>query len=147
MAVHPRSPPLGSAPLRSDWPDAPADRHPVGETAGEISTEIVGLLRSHTGRGPTQARTTISSDLIVVTLAGCLTAAEVRLTSLGHGELVSRARHEFHQGMRAEATAMVERLTGRQVYAYLTDQEHDPDLAVIVFMLSPPAPLRAVRET
>ncbi len=131
--------PLGSAPLPPDWTDQLADRHPGdGRLAAEITTRIVSLLRRHTGRGPTRAKTGMSADLVVVTLAECLTSAEKRLVDCGHAELVNRARDTIHQCMRAEAAAIVEDCTSRHVVAYLTDQEHDPDLTVFVFYLAAP---------
>lgn len=126
--------PLGSAP--SPWKQA-AEKLPARETAGAISTRVVGLLRKHTGRGPTKAKAIISSDLVVVTLADCLTTAEKRVAAAGHGELVVHTRAMLHDGMRAEATAIVEELTDRQVSAYLTAQHHEPDLAILVFYLTP----------
>lgn len=129
--------PLGSAPSPADWP-AERDDHPTpGETAATISNELVRLLRRHTGRGPTKAKTTLSPDLVVTTLTGCLTTAETRLASAGHGELVDRARHELHRGMGAEAIAIVEESTHRSVSAFLSDQNHDPDVAIIVFIMAP----------
>ncbi|HEY6777562.1 MAG TPA: Na-translocating system protein MpsC family protein [Thermoleophilaceae bacterium] len=132
--------PLGSAPLRSDWP---AEKDPGGDTAGAISTRVVGLLRNRTGRGPTKAKTSISSDLVVITLADCLTPGERQLAAAGHADLVVHTRGVLHQGLRAAATAIVEELTERQVSAYLTAQHHDPDLAILIFYLAP-APMRAM---
>ena len=126
--------PLGSAPL--PWNGA-AERRPTADTAGAISTRVVRLLRKHTGRGPTKAKAIISSDLVVVTLGDCLTTAERNVASAGHGELVEHTRGVLHQAMRAEATAIVEELTHRQVTAYLTAQHHEPDLAILVFYLAP----------
>lgn len=139
MAFPSLADPLGSAPARSPWP---AEKDTVGDTAGAISRRVVGLLRRHTGRGPTKAKALISSDLVVVTLADCLTTAERRVAAVGHGELVVHTRGVLHDGMRAEATAIVEELTHRQVTAYLTAQHHEPDLAILVFYLAA-APLRA----
>ena len=123
--------PLGSAPL--DWP---ATSGPDGDTARALSSRIVALLREQTGRGPTAAKAIISSDLVVITLADCLTTAERHVAAAGHGELVTRTRETLHQGMEAEATAIVEELTHRSVSAYLTAQHHDPDLAILVFYLA-----------
>jgi uncharacterized protein YbcI len=129
--------PLGSAPQ----PPAPsAERELAGGIAGAISTRLVGLLREHSGRGPTKAKALISSDLVLVTLADCLLTYEQHLVAAGHGELVERARGVLHQGMRAEAIAVVEELTQRQVHAYLTAQHHEPDVAILVFYLAPPSP-------
>lgn len=130
--------PLGSAPL--PWGEA-AKKRAAGETAGEISTEVVGLLRRHTGRGPTKARTFISSDLVVVTLSECLTTAETEVAAAGHGELVARARSVLYDRIRADATTIVEELTDSHVTAYLTAQHDDADLAILVFYLAA-APLR-----
>ena len=47
-----------------------------GPLTAAISNAVVGLLRDFTGRGPTQARTTIGSDTVVVTLRDSLTKAE-----------------------------------------------------------------------
>ena len=129
--------PLGSAPSPFDWPAERDDHLGAGEVSATISNELVGLMRRHAGRGPTQAKTTFSSDLVITTLAGCLTTAETQLASAGHGELVERARHELHCGMRTEATTNVERSTHKTVTAYLNDQDHASDVAILVFILAP----------
>lgn len=113
----------------------------TGELMAAISNRIVRLLSQHTGRGPTKAKTTVSADVVVVTLADCLTTVEKRLAGSGATELVTQARSVLHRGIGADAIAVVEELTSRQVTAYLTDQQVDPDLAVIVFLLAP-SPLR-----
>jgi uncharacterized protein YbcI len=123
--------PLGSAPL--DWP---ATSPAAGDTARAISTRIVALLREHTGRGPTKAKAILSPDLVVVTLADCLTTAERHVAAAGDSDLITHTREALHQGMEAEATAIVEGLTHRSVSAYLTAQHHDPDLAILVFYLT-----------
>lgn len=128
--------PLGSAPLS---PLPPAERDLAGGIAGTISTRLVGLLREHSGRGPTKAKALISSDLVLVTLADCLLTYEQHLVAAGHGELVQRARGVLHQEMRVEAIAIVEELTHRRVDAYLTAQHHEPDVAILVFYLAPPS--------
>jgi uncharacterized protein YbcI len=126
--------PLGSAPLP---PGTAAEK----QAAGEISTRLVGLLRRHTGRGPTKARTVIASDLVLVALSDCLTIAENRVVEAGQGELVARMRGVLYDGIRTEATAIVEELNDARVSAYLAVQHDDPDLAILVFYLSA-APLR-----
>jgi uncharacterized protein YbcI len=117
--------PLGSAPL------------PSNEVAdGAMTTEIVGLLREHTGREPTTAKATVSSDLVVITLEEFLTTAELQLRGAGNGELVGHTHGVLDRGVGPEATSIVERLTGKQVIAYLTARHRDPDLAVLVFVLA-----------
>ena len=106
-----------------------------GEDALAITNAIVRLLRVHAGRGPTQARTIISSDLIVVHLRDCLTTAEKTIHGNGQRELVTRGRDVLHAAIRDEATAAVEEISGRRVTAYLHSQEADPDHALIAFVL------------
>lgn len=78
-----------------------------------------------------------SSDLAVVTLGGCLTAAEKTLATEGRSALATHFRSALQDGMRAEAVAAVELITGRQVATYLSAHQHDPDLAIVAFHLGP----------
>ncbi len=107
----------------------------VGSMSAAISNAVVGLLRDYTGRGPTHARTTIGPDTIVVTLRDSLTKAERTLASSGQAAQVLAMRRAFQNTMRAELVAAVERLTGRTVEAFLSDNLHDPDVAVEIFLM------------
>ncbi len=119
--------------------DAPVA--PVATTDGPltaaISNAVVGLLRDFTGRGPTQARTTIGSDTIVVTLRDSLTKAERTLAHRGQALEVLAMRRAFQDTMREDLIAAVERLTMRKVEAFLSDNLHEPDVAVEIFLLVP----------
>lgn len=100
-----------------------------------ISDAVVGLLHDYTGRGPTHARTTISPDAIIVTLRNSLTKAERTLVARGQGLEVLSMRRAFQATMRDELVAAVERLTGRKVEAFLSDNLPDPDVAVEIFLM------------
>jgi uncharacterized protein YbcI len=115
---------------------APAAVH-TGSLSSAISNAVVGLLRDYTGRGPTHARTTIGSDTIVVTLRNSLTKAERTLATHGKAVEVLAMRRAFQNTMRDELIAAVERLTGRTVEAFLSDNLHEPDVAVEIFLLAP----------
>jgi uncharacterized protein YbcI len=56
---------------------------------------VVGLLHEYTGRRPTQARTTIGPDTIVVILRDSLTKAERTLAQRGHALEVLAMRRAF----------------------------------------------------
>ena len=111
----------------------------TGGAALAISNAIVRTLRVYAGRGPTKARTTIASDLVVVHLRECLTVAEKTLSDLGKDALVSSSRSAIHEAIREDATAAVEEITGQRVLAYLSDQQTHPDHALIAFVLEPRA--------
>jgi uncharacterized protein YbcI len=122
-------------------PDAPGTSMPVapgltvGSLSAAISNAVVGLLHDYTGRGPTHARTTIGPDTIVVTLRDSLTKAERTLAHHGQALEVLAMRRAFQNTMRDDLVAAVERLTGRQVEAFLSDNLHEPDVAVEIFLM------------
>jgi uncharacterized protein YbcI len=120
----------------TEAPVEPPQRY-SGSTAAAISNAVVALLRDYTGRGPTSARTTIDTNTIVVTLRDCLTKAERTLAVNGQELEVLAMRRAFQNTMRAELISTVERLTGRTVEAFLSDNLHAPDIAVEIFLMHP----------
>jgi uncharacterized protein YbcI len=120
-----------------DTPDAPVGPKPIGSLSAAISNAVVGLLHDYTGRGPTHARTTIGPDTIVVTLRDSLTKAERTLAARGQALEVLAMRRAFQDTMRDELVAAVETLSGRTVEAFLSDNLHNPDVAVEIFLLYP----------
>jgi uncharacterized protein YbcI len=111
------------------------DGAPVRSMSAAISNAVVGLLHEYTGRGPTKVRTTIGPDTIVVTLRDSLTKAERTLAARGQAVEVLAMRRAFQDTMRTDLVGVVEKLTGRTVEAFLSDNLHDPDVAVEVFLM------------
>ena len=111
--------------------------------AAAISNAVVGVMHDYTGRGPTRARTTMSPDMVTVTLRDSLTKAERTLADNGYAAEVLVQRRLLHQTMREDMITAVEMLTGRTVEALLNDNLPDPDIAVEIFLLErvdrPPA--------
>ena len=112
---------------------------PSTSPAAAISTGAVKLLREYTGRGPTQARTTIGNDTVTLVVADALTAGERKLAESGFEDSVLRTRHEFQKAMRDDLVALVEEHTERKVIAFMSDNHVDPDYGVEVFVLAPEA--------
>jgi uncharacterized protein YbcI len=110
---------------------------PKGSIAAAISSAVVQLMREYTGRGPTKARTYIHEDLIAVVLQDTLTMGERSLVRDGETELVLTSRKAFQRTMSTQMIAAIERLSGRSVYAFLSDNHIDPDIAVETFVLAP----------
>jgi uncharacterized protein YbcI len=108
-----------------------------GTLGGAISDEIVGLLHRYTGRGPTEARTYVHDNLIVCLLGDSLTKAERSLVTGGHYASVLDTRHLFQRTMRADLTEVVERLSGRTVIAFMSQNHIDPNFGLEAFVLSP----------
>lgn len=110
---------------------------PKGTISSAISGAVVQLMREYTGRGPTKARTYIDEDLITVVLQDTLTMGERSLVRDGKVELVLSMRKAFQTTMSSQMIAAVERHSGRRVYAFLSDNHIDPDVAVESFVLVP----------
>ncbi len=104
-------------------------------TAASISNKAVQLMSAYTGRGPTKVWTSIDQDLVSVVLRDTLTKGERSLVADGRAELVLGMRKAYQQTMRNELIAAVERLTGRKVIAFLSDNHIEPDIAIECFVL------------
>jgi uncharacterized protein YbcI len=102
-----------------------------------ISTAVVRIVREHTGRGPTRARSSIRDNVVVVVLQETMLTAEHSLVDNDKAALVVEMRRSFQQAMRAELSAAVAQLTGREVVAFLSDSHLEPDYSVEVFVLAP----------
>jgi uncharacterized protein YbcI len=130
--------PGGRRERRLSMTDSPSELQ-QGSQAAAISNLVVRLVREYTGRGPTQARTHITEDLVSVVLRDTLTKGEISLVRDGRAELVLSMRKAFQDTMRADLVAGVEAVTGREVDAFMSDNHLDPDVAVESFVLKPVA--------
>jgi len=108
-----------------------------GQSAQAISNAVVRLMREYTGRGPTQAQTTINDHHVVVILRDTLLKAERRLVDDGEGDAVTTMRRRFQRTMEQDLIATVTEHTGRDVEAFLSDNHIEPDIAVEIFLLKP----------
>jgi uncharacterized protein YbcI len=106
-----------------------------GEIASEISTTLVQLLKEHAGRGPTKCRTYIDDDLVMVLMRGGYTMFENTLFEDGKFLDVRTMRHAFADTMEGRFTEVIERLTGRQVAAFMSASHQHPDLQMEIFLL------------
>jgi uncharacterized protein YbcI len=104
-----------------------------------ISNAVVQLLSEYTGRGPTKARTYMNDDLITVVLRDTMTTGERSLCEDGQGELVLATRKAYQNTMADDLVAAVEEHSGRTVFAFLSDNHIDPDIAIESFVMVPEA--------
>ncbi len=112
-------------------------RRADGELAAAISNTVVKALARTTGRGPTQAKTTLGDNGIFVVLQDSLTVGERTLADAGEGNAVLDLRRRWQQVMEDDVRREIEELTGRKVTGFMSDNHIDPDLAVEVFVLEP----------
>lgn len=112
----------------------------AGETAAAISNASVAIMRRHTGHGPTEARTTIDRNLVVVLVREALSQGEAGLVD-GDDDArasVMRLRRSYQEAMRAELVDVVQEATGRRVEAFMSANHADPDWAAELFVLAKP---------
>ena len=107
----------------------------VGVMEGTISTEIVQLLKEHAGRGPTECRTYFAEELVIVLLRGGYNRMEDSLFEDGKWLDVRASRQTFQDTMEGRFTEVIERLTGREVAAFMSASHQNPDLQIEAFVL------------
>jgi uncharacterized protein YbcI len=118
------------------FPDATPQSHT--SPAMELADGTVRILREYTGRGANRARAVFSDDLAVVVLYDSLTKGEQTLVDHGHADDVLGIRRTFQITMETELRALVERVTGRHVLAFMSANHVDPDVSVESFILGGP---------
>ncbi len=106
-----------------------------GQLSQALSNAIVALMAEYTGRGATQSRTYVHENLVVCVMHDSLTKGERSLVTNGKKDFVLEMRRTYQHTMRPELIAIVERLTGRKVAAFMSDNHVDPDVAVETFVL------------
>jgi uncharacterized protein YbcI len=108
-----------------------------GQVEARISTSITQFEREHIGRGPTEVRTWIIQDLILVRLKGVLTPAEEKLARDEEGHrLVREVRRQLLEGSRAMLDEMILLVTGTRVISLHSDISTKTGERIIVFTLS-----------
>ena len=130
----------GSSLPNEDRFGPPADR---GKLAAAISNAIVGIFREYYGRGASRARTVMGADYVITFLEDIYTPVERTLIEAGRFEAVNETRAAFQETMQERFSSEVERLVGRKVIGFLSQNHVNPDLAVETFILAsdsaPPA--------
>lgn len=98
-------------------------------------------MRRYTGRGPTETRTTIDRDRVVIIMRNALTPSERALAEHGYNQLVMDCRKAVQEILRPELTAFIEEEFGRTVIGFMSGNQLDPDLAGEIFVLAPEEPV------
>jgi uncharacterized protein YbcI len=111
------------------------DAMPDGELSAALSNAIVALMAEYTGRGATQSKTCVNENLITCIMHDSLTKGERSLVTDGKEDAVLEMRRTYQETMRPELIAIVERLTGGNVAAFMSANHVDPDVAVETFVL------------
>jgi uncharacterized protein YbcI len=107
-----------------------------GPLRQELSNAIVALFKEYYGRGPADCRTYLEPDLVVVVMSGGYHAAEQTLFEAGKWYEVRQARMSWQDTMQVRFVEMIERLTRREVKAFMSANHQSPDITVELFVLT-----------
>jgi uncharacterized protein YbcI len=115
-----------------------------GEKHGEsllaqISNEMVRAQKRFFGKGPTEAKSYLLDDLLIIVMRGGMTTAEKTMLEFGQQDQVRQFRQLFENEMTERLTDMIERLTGRKVLTYQSQVMFEPDVVVEMFVFDSPA--------
>jgi uncharacterized protein YbcI len=110
----------------------------------ELSREMVHLYKELFGRGPTKSRTDFATpDTILCTLENSLTLAERALVEMGEHQRLRDTRMYFQHATEDRFREVVERVTGREVRAFISGIDTGQDVACEIFYLVPAGPAAA----
>jgi uncharacterized protein YbcI len=102
---------------------------------GAISREVVGLLKTLVGRGPTRAKTYIHDDCVFVLLREGHTKGEETMFEGGGGRGVAQSRVDLAETIRPPLIEVIERHMDRTVVGFMSSSQQHPDLISFVFVL------------
>jgi uncharacterized protein YbcI len=104
----------------------------------EISREMVHLYKEQFGRGPVKSKTRFAdADCIICTLEQSLTPAEKSMVAMGEQQRLRDIRMFFQYATEARFCEVIERVSGRQVIAFVSGIDTAKDVASEVFYLEP----------
>jgi uncharacterized protein YbcI len=112
-----------------------------GDVLTAISNGLVALLKEFYGRGPSEAKSYYTDDLVCCVLRGGFSRVEETLLQGGRGAAVIEQRMAFQDLMRHRFEQVIEDATGRQVIGFMSGNQQDPDMMCEVFILGSADPL------
>jgi uncharacterized protein YbcI len=119
----------------------PAPNPPLSgdELLDAVTEAMVALHERYHHRAPVSAKSQmLGEDLLACVMGGVYTEIEKTMIELQRGTLVQETRSAFQQAMQQRFIDEVERLSGRDVIAFISNSHVGPDLEVELFMFRDP---------
>jgi uncharacterized protein YbcI len=108
------------------------------ELLDAVTAAMVAMHQHYHHRIPVTAKTLLLGDeVLVCVLGGIYSDVEKTMIELQRRTLVQQVRSAFQDAMQHRFIAAVERLSGREVLAFVSDQHVGPDMEIELFMLRP----------
>jgi uncharacterized protein YbcI len=122
-------------PERNRSSSSPGEGEPQGSqlTLSRISNEMVQAQKKYFGRGPTQAKSYLLDDFLLVVMRGGMTVAESTMLEFGRADLVRSFREEFGNELARRMVPRMQELTGRTIIGHQSRIQLDPHIVVEMF--------------
>jgi len=105
-----------------------------------VTDAMVALHERYHHRAPVTAKTLLlGDDLLACVMGGVYTDVEKTMIELQRATIVQETRSEIQAAMQDKFISAVERLSGREVLAFISNHHVGPDLEIELFMLRSPA--------
>jgi uncharacterized protein YbcI len=106
-----------------------------------VTEEMVALHERYHHRVPATAKTQLlEDDLIAVVMGGVYTDVEKTMIELQRVTLVQETRSAFQDATQQRFIESIERLSGREVLAFISNSHVGPDIEIELFVLRSPIP-------
>ena len=101
-----------------------------------VNESMVALHERYYHRAPASAKTQmLGGEVLVCVMGGVYTAVEKTMIELQRATIVQETRSAFQEAMQQKFIGEVERLNGREVVAFISNQHVGPDIEVELFVL------------
>ena len=108
------------------------------ELLAAVTEAMVALHHRYHHRKPVTAKTLLlGDDLLACVLAGVYTDVEKTMIELQRTTIVRETRNAFQHAMQHKFIGAIERLSGREVLAFMSNHHVGPDIEIELFMLTP----------
>jgi uncharacterized protein YbcI len=112
-----------------------------------VTDAMVAMHRRYHHRAPVTAKSLmLGDDLIACVMGGVYTDVEKTMIELQRSTVVQETRSAFQTAMQATFIEAVERLSGREVLAFISNHHVGPDIEIELFMLGPEAEVQDINK-
>ena len=106
------------------------------ELLAAVTEAMVALHERYHHRAPVTAKTQLlDDDLLAVVMGGVYTEVEKTMIELERVTVVQETRSAFQEAMQRRFIDEIERLSGRDVLAFISNHHVGPDLEIELFVL------------
>ena len=111
------------------------------ELLASVTDAMVALHERYHHRAPVSAKSQmLGEDLLACVMGGVYTEVEKTMIELQRGTLVQETRSAFQQAMQQKFIDEVERLSGREVMAFISNSHVGPDMEIELFFFRDTVP-------